>query len=97
MILRAVIGMVLLVHGSQKLFGFDGVAGGFEGLGIPLPPFFAVVVTLVEFLVGAALILGLCTRLVSIPLAIPRDARQLGARTPTTLSQGFGPEVKGWL
>jgi putative oxidoreductase len=71
-VLRVVVGIVFLVHGTQKLFGFgfDGVAEGFERLGIPLPLFFAVVVTLVEFLGGVALILGLLTRFVSISLAI---------------------------
>lgn len=67
-----VVGIEFLVYESQKLFGFDfgGVAEGFERLEIPLPLFFAVIVTLVEFLGGAALILGLFTRLVPIPLAI---------------------------
>jgi len=41
-----------------------------EGVGVPLPLFFSVVVTLVEFLGGAALILGLFTRLAAVLLAI---------------------------
>ncbi len=70
--LRFIVGVVFLVHGSQKLFvyGFSGVAGFFGHAGIPVPAVSAVVVTLVEFLGGLALITGLFTRWAAILLAI---------------------------
>jgi len=70
--LRWIVGLVFLVHGSQKLFvyHFAGTAGFFGKIGIPLPEVSAVVVTLVEFLGGVALILGLGTRVAAVLLAI---------------------------
>lgn len=71
-VLRVVVGIVFLVHGGQKLFvwGFGGVAGFLGQVGIPAPMLAAVIVTLVEFLGGLALLLGLFTRWAAIPLAI---------------------------
>lgn len=91
-ILRVVVGIVFLVHGGQKLFllGFGGVAEFFGQLGIPLPLFFAVVVTLVEFVGGAALILGLFTRLVAIPLAIDMLVATLLVHLPNGFSVANG-------
>src|SRR3989442_3215181 len=62
--LRVVGGVVCLAHGSQKLFvlGFKSVAAIMLQLGIPLPLPSAVVVTLVEFLGGLGLVLGLRAR-----------------------------------
>jgi putative oxidoreductase len=71
-ILRIVVGIVFAAHGAQKLFviGLGGVTRMFHGLGIPSPHIAAIVVTLVEFVGGIALILGLFTRYVSILLAV---------------------------
>lgn len=75
-VLRVVVGTVFLMHGWQKLtmMGFDGVAGFFGSLGIPAASIAAVVVTLLELAGGAALILGVLTRWISIPLALTMAA-----------------------
>lgn len=69
--LRIVVGIVFLAHGGQKVFvwGFGGVAGFFAKVGIPFPMLAAIVVSLVEFFGGLAVLLGLFTRWAAIPLA----------------------------
>ena len=71
-IMRVVVGIIFLAHGGQKLFiwGFGGVAAFMGRVGVPAPMLAGIVVTLVEFLGGLALLLGLFTRWFAIPLAI---------------------------
>src|SRR2546427_4145404 len=71
-VLRVIVGIVFLVHGAQKLFvfGFHGVAGMLGGMGIPVPAVSAVVLTLVRFLGGLALIFCVVTRWAAALIAI---------------------------
>jgi len=70
-LLRLVVGVIFLMHGGQKLFmGFHNVAGYLGSVGIPIPTLAAIVLTLVEFIGGIALILGVLTRYVAALLAI---------------------------
>ena len=73
-ILRVVTGVVFLISGGHKLFSTDTdlytLAETLGELPVPFPLLIATAVTLVLFLCGAALVLGVFTRLVSIPLAV---------------------------
>lgn len=71
-ILRIVVGIVFLAHGQQKLFAFGlpAVTKMMAGMGFPEPHVAAMVVSLVEFVGGIVLVLGLGTRWAAILLAI---------------------------
>ncbi len=69
MILRPGLGLVFAVHGWQKLTnGPAGFAGMLTGLGVAAPAVFSWLVTIAELVGGIMLVLGLLTRLVTLPL-----------------------------
>ena len=81
------------MHGYQKLFvyGFGGVGKSFAGIGIPLPEISAIVVSLVEFLGGIALVLGFFTRYAALLLAATMAVAMLHVhlRAGFFLPQGY--------
>lgn len=76
LILRIGLALVFLAHGWPKLNpnsemkGTAGFAGFLNQMGVPLPTFFAWVVTLLETAGAVLLILGLGTRILAVGLAI---------------------------
>ncbi|MFM9106668.1 MAG: DoxX family protein [Chloroflexota bacterium] len=72
LLLRLAVGIVMFAHGWQKLFviGVPGITGFFGSIGIPAPGLMAWLVTLIELVGGAALILGLFTRIVAPLIAL---------------------------
>jgi putative oxidoreductase len=66
-VVRVVLGIVMFMHGSQKMlgwfggYGFSGTMGFFTGMGIPAP--FAVLAISAEFFGGMGLIVGFLGRI----------------------------------
>jgi len=94
LVLRVVLGISFFIHGLVKFQGGIGnIAGWFESIG--LPGFLAYAVATIELVGGAALILGLGTRLVSALLGII----MIGATLKVKLAAGFlgdGQSGAGW-
>ena len=70
-LLRVVLGVIFLYHGYLKLFvagGFTGTVNFLTSLGIPLPLYSALLVSVVEFAGGLFLILGIITKWSSVLL-----------------------------
>lgn len=74
-LIRLIVGAVFLSEGIQKfLFPALRGAGRFEKIGLPSPEFLGCFVATFEILCGVLILLGLLTRLVSIPLLVTPNA-----------------------
>lgn len=67
---RVVVGVVFLLSGWRKLHNLDGVIEFFRGLGIPAPELQAPFAAGNELVCGVLVLVGLCTRIASIPLIV---------------------------
>lgn len=68
--LRVLIGWQFFETGRGKLAHLDKTRGFFEGLGLPAPGFHAGLVGIVETTGGILILVGLATRLISVPLLV---------------------------
>lgn len=67
-VIRLVVGVLFVLHGYMKLSNIDGTVAGFTQMGFA--PFWAYVVSLVEFLGGISLVIGYGASVASALLAI---------------------------
>jgi putative oxidoreductase len=77
---RLSVGLLFLSTGWGKVHDIPKVTGFFESLGIPMPGLNAVVVAYSELLCGSALIVGLFTRLATVPLIVSMIVALLTAK-----------------
>jgi putative oxidoreductase len=88
-ILRVVLGVVFLAHGSQKMlglfggYGFHASMGFFTHMGMPAPLAFLIICT--EFFGGLGLIFGLLTRIAALGVS----GLMIGAIFMVHLPNGF--------
>jgi putative oxidoreductase len=89
-LIRVMVGWVFLSEGIQKfLFPVALGVGRFAKIGIPAPQFFGPFVGSVEVVCGALLIVGLVTRLASIPLLIDILVAIATTKIPMLAESGF--------
>ena len=90
LLIRVLVGWVFLSEGIQKfLYPAALGVGRFEKIGIPFPAFFGPFVGVVEIVCGTLLILGLLTRLATIPLIIDITVAILTTKIPMVAKSGF--------
>jgi len=84
------VGGVFLSEGIQKFLFPEALGvGRFTKIGIPAPHFFAPFVDAVEIVCGTSLILGLLTRLASIPLLINIGVAIITTKVPIFSKSGL--------
>ncbi len=89
-LIRLIVGVVFVSEGIQKfLYPADLGVGRFIKIGIPAPEFFAPFVGVVEIVCGTLIIVGLLTRLATIPLIIDMLVAIASTKIPMLFDKGF--------
>jgi putative oxidoreductase len=95
-IIRLIVGAVFLSEGIQKfLFPALRGAGRFEKIGLPSPEFLGSFVGFFEILCGVLILVGLLTRLASIPLLIIMLVAFATTKAEVLANQGFWELLHG--
>ncbi len=95
-IIRLIVGAVFLSEGIQKfLFPAIRGAGRFEKIGLHSPEFLGSFVGTFEILCGALILLGLFTRIASVPLIIIMLVAFTTTKSEVYLEKGFWELLHG--
>ena len=90
LLIRLMVGAVFLSEGIQKfLFPDERGVGRFIKIGLPAPEFFGYFVPSFEIACGLLILIGLFTRLASIPLIIIMLVAIISTKIPILLNDGF--------
>ena len=89
-IIRLIVGIVFLSEGIQKfLFPIVRGAGRFEKIGLPSPEFLGSFVGTIEILCGILILIGLFSRLASIPTFIIMIVALATTKSEVLANDGF--------
>ncbi|MDZ7766047.1 MAG: DoxX family protein [Melioribacteraceae bacterium] len=89
-IIRIMVGFVFISEGIQKfLYPEIRGVGRFIKIGIPYPEFFGYFVPTFEIVCGVLILIGLFTRLASIPLIIIMLTAIISSKIPILINEGF--------
>lgn len=92
LLVRLIVGLVFLTEGIQKyLFPELLGTGRFLTIGFSHPAFWAYFAGTFEIICGALIILGLITRLASIPLIIVMITAFISTKIPILMHKGIWP------
>lgn len=95
-IIRLIVGVVFLLEGIQKfLFPAIRGAGRFEKIGLPSPEFLGSFVGFFEVFCGLLVLVGLFTRLASIPLIIIMLIAFATTKSEVFIEKGFWELLHG--
>jgi len=91
LLLRLALGIVMVVHGAQKVGNVAGFANGLlEPMGVPAPMLFAWIVTVVELVGGLLILAGVLTRYAALAVAIDMAVATVLVHLPNGFSVGDG-------
>ena len=90
LLIRLMVGAVFFSEGIQKfLYPDERGVGRFIKIGLPAPEFFGYFVPSFEIACGILILMGLLTRLASIPLIIIMLVAIIFTKIPILLNEGF--------
>lgn len=90
LLIRLAVGIVFLSEGIQKFMFADKLGvGRFIKIGLPDPQFLSPFVGTFEIICGALVIIGLITRLASIPLIVIISTAIISTKIPILLHSGI--------
>jgi len=89
-LLRLIVGVIFLSEGIQKFLFPDALGvGRFIKIGIPMPEIMAPFVGVVEIVFGILLVIGLFTKISSLPLIINITVAIVSTKIPLLIHEGF--------
>jgi uncharacterized membrane protein YphA (DoxX/SURF4 family) len=96
LLIRLMVGVVFLSEGIQKFLVADKLGSGrFAKIGLPYPDFLGPFVGSFEIICGSLVLIGLLTRLASLPLIIIMIVAIATTKSEVLINEGFWEMMHG--